>query len=809
MIKHYLTICLRNLKRYKIQSIISIFGLSIGFLSFTLCNYYVQYYSLFNTQFPNAGRIYKLNTDLTENDLYQEFPEIEKILRLSSPVELDIGAVINYKINTDEKDITGKGLVTVNALDPSFIDFFSLTVAHGTKEMIARTDNGIVAFETFAKTLTNDVGSLVGKELIISDLNGREDRSYYITGILKDPPANSTFGQGSLKNRYITVSHNPKKNLTFNTPGNKFSSAYYIQLHKTVSKRKFISKLDHYFSKDTGGNETEVQYVLKPFTGLENFPERTINIFKFLYIFGLLILFASLFNFVLLQFSMYYNNFREYGIRIANGVNVWQFMLQLFVDIGVRFLLSVVIVFCVINVCFHTFEKIYNDLIHIHLSLSLLRSYMMKYMLYGMALSFTVSYILSRNLLKLSVRSVSGYLIRKKNMNMGRNMLLFLQLSVILFFISAAGIVKLQVGSMKSDIFSNLTQNERENIISFTCGYPELREQHDVLSQKMMRSASVLDVAYSNIPVISWNVFRGKIEGIENQEVIDIRCNSGFLDFFHGHILQGTTFNSDIDYDAVIVNKNFQKLYPNESLIGKTFDYKAFPYQFSNSETCRIIGIVDNIQVFETDISNGIAEIDNLMENDVLFFRLQPASSSSGVFYVKCNTGQINEAKQHIEASLKEFLPESSQIAFKTLQEVIGESFLTEKLISYSSVIFFIISFLLGFLSIYSSILTILEKRRKEIAIRKINGAGLKDVALLFSKTYFKLWSLACCISFPFIYYYASKWLERYKDPIAINLLLLLFVIIFVVILALITVIINSQIIKAAKANPAEVVKSA
>ena len=83
MIKHYVTICLRNLKKYQSQSVISIVGLSIGFLSFVLCNYYVQYHLFYNAQMPNSDRIYKLDTELTENDLNREFPEIEKILPIS------------------------------------------------------------------------------------------------------------------------------------------------------------------------------------------------------------------------------------------------------------------------------------------------------------------------------------------------------------------------------------------------------------------------------------------------------------------------------------------------------------------------------------------------------------------------------------------------------------------------------------------------------------------------------------------------------------------------------------------------------
>jgi ABC-type antimicrobial peptide transport system permease subunit len=173
---------------------------------------------------------------------------------------------------------------------------------------------------------------------------------------------------------------------------------------------------------------------------------------------------------------------------------------------------------------------------------------------------------------------------------------------------------------------------------------------------------------------------------------------------------------------------------------------------------------------------------------------------------VKCQAGKQKETKQHIEACLREIISESDHIKLETLQEQISATFTSERLISFSSVLLFVISLILGLLNIYSSILMNVEKRRKEIAIRKINGAGWKDIIVLLGKTYYILWTLACIISFPFIYYYAMQWLERYKNPVSVNLFL--FVLIYAVILIFIISIVISQLIQTIRSNPADVVKS-
>ena len=798
MIKHYLTICFRNLKKYQSQSIISIVGLSIGFLSFMLCNYYVQYHLFFNTKIPDADRMYVLTSELTESDLYKEFPEIETIFTAPSPYGYGIiSQRREYTMNIEDKDVSLMAFFS-DALNISFIDIFSLEVVHGTKEMITRTDNGVVLFESEAKKLAKNLNSLIGKEL--KPDNGI---TYQITGILKNPPENSTLG--IWKKNYFVFGQDTRPTLpAFSISGGyKPKNMHYLLINKNVSKKYFINKVEQYFNREKGENETENQYELKPFTGLSNFSEYSINIYKFLFIFGLLILLSTLFNFILFQFSMYYNHLREYGIRIVNGVNRWQFALQLFVDVVVRFLLSCLIVFFFLFSFFHLFEKTYYDLTYINLDLSLLMAQLMKYILYGSLLSLVFSYVLSHNLLKQSVRSVSGYLIRKNNRNMGRNILLLLQLVIIVIFISAAGIVKLQINSMKRDIFSNLTQKEREKIITFRCSYSQLRGKLEILSQKISNSNHVLDVTLSNEDIISmwWWSDAMKINGIDDHTVREYGVASNFIDFFNGQIIQGNTFESDMDYDAAIVHKNFMKLFPGESLIGKNFLYK-----FSSNKSYRIIGVFDNIQIFLINFTDGVEEVQNITEKEVVFFRLLSPNQSYCTFYVKCIAGKTKEAKKDIKNCLKEFIPETYEIEIETLQEKVDNTFSTEKLITYSSVLLFVISLILGLLNIYSSVLMSVEKRRKEIAIRIINGAEFKDIVILLGKTYFILWTVACFVSFPFIYRYATLWLERYQEPITLNVLL--FVMIYIIILALIILIVISQIIKTTKANPADVIKS-
>ena len=450
MIQHYFKIAFRNLRKYRNQSIISIVGLATGFLFFMVCNYYVQYHLFFNASIPNADRMYKISATLSENDLRNEFPEIDKVITFPSSYGI-IGAQKPYSIHIEDKEAFYRAFFT-DALIPSFIDFFSLQIVHGTKEMITSTNDGIVLFESTANKITNNTISLIGKELMVDNR-----LSIPIVGILKDPPENSLFGER--KHFYFRVGQTALATSTINSVNRN----YYIQLNKNASQKSFLKKYQNYFEKQ----KIETIKHPEPITGLTNFGEYNINICKFLFVFGLLILLSTVFNFILLQISLYFNRFKEYGIRIVNGVTGQQFALQLFVDVMIRFLLASFIVFLILELFFPIFSKTYYDLTYINLNLTLLREHLLKFILYGTILSFGISYILSRNVLRLCSRSLFGFFIQRNNRNVGRNILLFLQLTVIIIFVAAAGIVKLQVDSMRKEIFSNLTPDERKSIVHF------------------------------------------------------------------------------------------------------------------------------------------------------------------------------------------------------------------------------------------------------------------------------------------------------------------------------------------------------
>ncbi len=98
------------------------------------------------------------------------------------------------------------------------------------------------------------------------------------------------------------------------------------------------------------------------------------------------------------------------------------------------------------------------------------------------------------------------------------------------------------------------------------------------------------------------------------------------------------------------------------------------------------------------------------------------------------------------------------------------------------------------------------ERRRKEIAVRKVNGARMGDILALFAREYLLLLIAAAAVAFPVGYAVMQQWLQNYTKQTDIPLWIYLSI--FAGIALVIALCISWRVWLAARQNPAEVVKS-
>ena len=141
-----------------------------------------------------------------------------------------------------------------------------------------------------------------------------------------------------------------------------------------------------------------------------------------------------------------------------------------------------------------------------------------------------------------------------------------------------------------------------------------------------------------------------------------------------------------------------------------------------------------------------------------------------------------------------------------SVRQMIEDALVSEralmKLLSVASVVCVIIAIF----GIFSLVSLSCEQRRKEIAIRKVNGASIWKILKLFFKEYLLLLFIASFIAFPLGYAIMKHWLEGYVKQTSINAWI--YTGIFVAMLLIIFLSIIWRVWKAARQNPAEVIKS-
>jgi ABC-type antimicrobial peptide transport system permease subunit len=405
--------------------------------------------------------------------------------------------------------------------------------------------------------------------------------------------------------------------------------------------------------------------------------------------------------------------------------------------------------------------------------------------IFGLAVTFLFCLIPVQVISRRSVRVVFMGLSEKVSKQRGRKIMLFAQMLVMLLFLSGALIIRLQVNNVKEHIWHTLPAEEKQNIFCFWYDDEATPGQFEVILQQLKQSSDVADVFFSAYPLYSYgSLFNTTIDRHENQSVREYKVSSNFSDFFHVKLIAGRLWSENEIPDAIVVDETLAALFPGHNPLGMNIDGKV------------VIGVVENIQMVKEN--QEFTQI----KRPVFYSRIE--KSNQGVeLYVKAKAGKSDDVQRQIMQIQKDYYPEYFK-GYADFQTRIRRD-LDEYMISRFLGVISVICLILCMLSIFSAITMNTENRRKEVAIRKINGAEIKDIILLFSKTYLLLWSGVCLLVFPVIYFAGNLWLETFNQRISLNAPF--FSGIYFSVLALMFLMIIFRIMEVARCNPADVLK--
>ena len=780
MLKNYLKIALRNIKRHKGYSFINIVGLAIGMACCILILLWVQDELSYDRFHENADDIYRVIQDINFADhsttwtitqgplgpsLKEDFPEIINATRIT-----DRG----FRLTYDDKGYDEE----VGMADGSLFEMFTFPLVKGDPATALSDPFCIVLTEEMAAKYFGD------EDPIGKTIKANNQWDFQVTGVMKNVPHNSHLQFDFL----IPFIFGRELNYTVDRWGNSQFRTY-VQLPKGALAQDVISKISGYlFEKPT--IEKDARLNLQPLTRIHLYSNYEfdsahgdityVTLFSLIAFFILLI---ACINFMNLATARSGNRAKEVGMRKVAGAHkidiIRQFYGESILLASIALLLAVVLVWLLLPVFNNLAAKELSLDIPGNLSilLGLLCIAIVTGIISGSYPAFFLSAFQPVMVLKgLRLSSSKGSLFRK--------ILVVFQFSLtILLIICTIGVYN-QLNYMRNRKLGY----DKEYMIYFGMR-GDTREKFDSVKNELLQNPNILGVtASSNVPTYGYTFSNSlwRWEGQNPDEEILMRAvfiDIDYLKSFGMEIAEGRSFSKEFPTDAteaIMVNEEAVKVMGMESPVGKRLSLQ--------DQNFKIIGVVKNYHFMPLR-----QEIDPLI---LLYY-----PQYCGVLFARLKSDHIPQTIGYKEDVCKKFAP-GYPFNYHFLDEALDRLYRSEQRIGTLFRYFSILAILISCLGLLGLASFMAEQRTKEIGIRKVLGATASNIVALLSKEFTKWVIVANIFAWPIAYFALSKWLQSYAYKT--NIALLSFVLSGALALLIALATVSYQSIKAALANPVD-----
>ncbi|SDB48845.1 putative ABC transport system permease protein [Flavobacteriaceae bacterium MAR_2010_188] len=797
MFRNYFKIAVRNLLRHKGYTTIKILGLSVGVMCCILIMLFVNSEWSYDKFHTKADRLFRVWQDEKYEDqrfvnsitplimaptLEENIPEVEKSTRVVD---------LNPTITLNGQDFNDNVLM----VDPSFFEMFDFNLMAGNTNNPLGQMSSIVLSESTAKKYFGNENAL-GKDIEI--IIGEEKSIFTVTAIAEDVLEASSIKFNSLipyKNVDKLYSK-PAQNSWFNVFGET-----YVLLSEGVSVDAVTSKFPTMMVKALGEDYSPGAFMvyLQPLTKIHldnTIPQgiQPISNPKYSYILatiGILILLVACANFIILAIGNSSSRSREVGVRKVLGAEksqlIGQFMGEAVVITFISLLLGLFFSWIMLGE--------FNEIISRDLMIPFNLTFISFFILLGVVIAFVAGFYPAIILSKFNPVTI----LKGKNVKEGGSGIFRKGLIVGQFAISIALIICTLVIEQQIDLFKNMDLGyDKETVIVVPTNMNRkdgtvLAERYinELKSRPEISDASASLYSFAESPWVTLGFTN------ENNEYKSFQYNAVDPDFLKTMAIEfeeGRGFDKSITSDklnAAIVNESFVKEFGLKDPVGK-----KLPGNFQHE----IIGVVKDFhyQSLHTPISPLLltATPDSVFrrsENINMAFSPQPRIS------VRMNSNDLKANVALLEDAWKKVAP-NQDFEKIFLDETVASQYQAEQRTSTIVKIASSLSIFIAIIGLFGLVTLIVSKRRKEIGIRKVLGADIKNIIRLISMDFVKLISIAALISFPLAWWFMNDWLKDFEYRVGINWWVFAIAGIATMAIALLTV--GLQSMKAAHSNP-------
>jgi putative ABC transport system permease protein len=273
----------------------------------------------------------------------------------------------------------------------------------------------------------------------------------------------------------------------------------------------------------------------------------------------------------------------------------------------------------------------------------------------------------------------------------------------------------------------------------------------------------------------------------ENRSFYTMFVDARTIETLGFELVQGRSFSEEIGADttnAYILNETAVRELGWENPIGQ-------PFHVWDEEMGQVIGVVKDFHFKSLH-----------QKIEPLVLDVKPEWSWSAA--IRLAPGNPREALDFIEKQWQVF-ESDLPFSYNFLDEDFDRLYRAEERLGKLFSSFTFLAIFVACLGLFGLAAFTTERRTKEIGIRKVLGASVRDVLLLLSKDFSKLVAFAFVVASPFAFFAMNAWLQNFAYRIDSSMTTFLLCGILVLLVALITV--SSQALRAALANPAKALR--
>lgn len=756
---------------------------------------YVLYELSYDKSYSNATQLYriqalntqtgqeKINLPMGLGDMFvEELPEVTQ----STPLRQ-----MQSQFKVGENFYKENVLVT----EPAFFKMFSLSFLIGNPAKALADENTVVISESFAKKIFPKLNA-VNQTIHFQGYN----EPSLIVGVFKDLPSASHLDAKILVRAQLHQRLNWKS---------YSAMPQYVQLAPGAKIKDIDTKIKSLYKKYSFPKEIQIK--LLPITKIhlyskvsdEMSPNGNISYIYIFSIVALLILLIAIVNFINLTIASSLKRGKEIGVKKVMGASSSQLRLQFLSESYIYIIIATVFVL----ILAHDLVPLLSNKLGISISLNEMISSktigvsIAIILISGFIAGVYPAIILSR---LMPVKTLKGYVVEQGGKFGFKRLLMVFQFSISAFLIVCTLIINSQLQFIRN---KNLGFQSDQLLVSsfnmFRNGYANFKEE-------ALKNPAIKSISMSTFSP-------GESFGSSSSWTNDKDTTLYQLDFIHADM----NFLNTLDI-SVVKGRAF-----SPKIASDYFDYDNIPAGASEEEREKIISqapiILNEAAVKMLNLKNsvdtnlllsglqgkviGVVKDFNGMSlhNQVrpLAIKYEP-KSNYGYMYIRVNGENLGKVRSEIDEIWKRTLPENPP-DFQFVDEHLETLYAAEMRLGNIFFTFSGIAIFLCIIGLFGMVYFDLEQRTKEIALRKILGATVKDLLSMLNGTFIKTVFLANLIIWPFAYYLTEEWLKTFYYRTTIDYQPFVIALIICLLLTVLTV--TFQAIKVVRKSPVDALK--